>query len=265
MSRLDGSRFGSRSNNIGSFPILSYTWLLSSCLQTYVSCLTSTATCHLRAYMQGLNTTGTLVSICQNDKFSFSFLQNTYLGLAQAITSTISTLGFWYIQRYWKIPTKTMFVVTNVVTILIPLWGMIGIWTGKLGFHNVWEFWAYNVVFGLFQAPYYAFSQTMMAELTPPGFDNMVRTRSFDPTGGSEKHTAVLRAVRAVEPRIVHDWTQCHPGHHRQDGRQLEGIPVPLRAVCRRESRHLVRYVPFSFKYQRAMISKESGFLQVWM
>ncbi|CAK5263395.1 unnamed protein product, partial [Mycena citricolor] len=31
----------------------------------------------------GLNTTGTLVSICQNDKFSFSFLQNTYLGLSQ--------------------------------------------------------------------------------------------------------------------------------------------------------------------------------------
>jgi MFS family permease len=42
-------------------------------------------------------------------------------------------------------------------------------------FHNVWEFWMYNVVFGLFQAPYYAFAQTMMAELTPPGFDNMVR------------------------------------------------------------------------------------------
>jgi len=32
----------------------------------------------------------------------------------------------------------------------------------------------YNIVFGLFQAPYYAFAQTMMAELTPPGFDNMV-------------------------------------------------------------------------------------------
>lgn len=37
----------------------------------------------------GLNTTGTLISICQNDKFHFSFLQNTYLGLAQAVTSTI--------------------------------------------------------------------------------------------------------------------------------------------------------------------------------
>ncbi|KAF7302867.1 Autophagy-related protein [Mycena kentingensis (nom. inval.)] len=137
----------------------------------------------------GLNTTGTLVYICQNDKFSFSFLQNTYLGLAQAITSTLSTFGFWYIQRYWRISTKRMFVVTNCVTILVPLWGMIGIWTQRIGFHNKWEFWAYNVVFGLFQAPYYAYSQTMMAELStrasfvssaqpntlsaPPGFDNM--------------------------------------------------------------------------------------------
>jgi len=121
----------------------------------------------------GLNTTNTLVTLCQNDKFTFSFLQNTYLGLAQANFSTASTLGFWYIQRYWKISTKKMFVVTNVVTILIPLWGMIGIWTNKFGFHNAWEFWAYNIVFGLFQAPYYAFSQTMMAELSPPGFDNM--------------------------------------------------------------------------------------------
>ncbi|TFY79226.1 hypothetical protein EWM64_g4783 [Hericium alpestre] len=99
----------------------------------------------------GLNTTGTLVSICQNDHFHFSFLQNTYLGLAQAFTSTASTLGFWYIQKYWKIPTKKMFVVTNVVTVMIPLWGMIGIWTTKFGFHNVWEFWCAPIsFFGLF-------------------------------------------------------------------------------------------------------------------
>ena len=32
----------------------------------------------------------------------------------------------------------------------------------------------YNVLNGIFVTPYYAFSQTMMAELTPPGFDNMV-------------------------------------------------------------------------------------------
>ncbi|KAI0941397.1 hypothetical protein AcW1_004878 [Taiwanofungus camphoratus] len=152
----------------------------------------------------GLNTTGTLVSICQNDKFQFSFLYNTYLGLSQAITSTMSTLGFWYIQKYWKISTKKMFVVTNVVTIMIPLWGMIGIWTDKLGFHNVWEFWAYNVIFGLFQAPYYAFSQTMMAELTPPGFDNMF----FGLFGLSNRASSMIgpNVVQAIIDNTGDNW-----------------------------------------------------------
>ncbi|KAF9070105.1 autophagy-related protein 22-like protein [Rhodocollybia butyracea] len=152
----------------------------------------------------GLNTTGTLVSICQNDKFSFSFLQNTYLGLAQAITSTASTFGFWYIQKYWKIPTKKMFIVTNVVTILIPLWGMIGIWTNTIGYHNVWEFWFYNVVFGIFQAPYYAFSQTMMAELTPPGYDNMF----FGIFGLSNRASSVIgpNVIQAIIDKSGNNW-----------------------------------------------------------
>ncbi|KAH9002488.1 MFS general substrate transporter [Lactarius hatsudake] len=162
----------------------------------------------------GLNTTGTLVAICQNDKFTFSFLQNTYLGLAQATTSTASTLGFWYIQRYWKISTKKMFIVTNVVTILIPLWGMIGVWTDKFGFHNVWEFWAYNVVFGLFQAPYFAFSQTMMAELSPPGFDNMF----FGLFGLSN------RASSMIGPNVIQ-------GIINKSGNNWDGFPF-LFALC---------------------------------
>ncbi|KDQ20529.1 hypothetical protein BOTBODRAFT_26547 [Botryobasidium botryosum FD-172 SS1] len=152
----------------------------------------------------GLNTTGTLIGIVQNDKFQFSFLKNTYLGIAQAGTSIASTLGFWYIQRYWRIKTKKMFVVTNVVTVLIPLWGMIGIWTTKVGFHNEWEFWAYNVVFGLFQAPYYAFSQTVMAELAPPGYDNMF----FGLFGLSNRASSMIgpNVVQAIISRRGNNW-----------------------------------------------------------
>ncbi|KAG0151263.1 hypothetical protein CROQUDRAFT_57235 [Cronartium quercuum f. sp. fusiforme G11] len=121
----------------------------------------------------GLNTTGTLVGIVQANQIEFSFLDSTYLGITQAITSILSTAGFWLIQKRWKFRTKTMFVITNIVTVMIPAWGLIGIWTSKIGFHHRWEFWLYNVIFGLFQAPYYAYSQTIMAELSPPGFENM--------------------------------------------------------------------------------------------
>ncbi|KAJ5594855.1 uncharacterized protein N7459_001063 [Penicillium hispanicum] len=122
----------------------------------------------------GLNTTGTLVSIIQNDYVSFSFLQITYLGITQAVCSITSTFGFWYIQRYFKFKTKTMFLVTNFFSVFIPFWGMLGLWTTRIGYHNRWEFYFYNVVFGLFQAPYYAYAQTMISELMPRGYDNML-------------------------------------------------------------------------------------------
>lgn len=121
----------------------------------------------------GLNTTTTLVSIIQNEVISFSFLQLTYLGLAQAVTSTISTFSFWYIQQYFGIRTKPMFIVTNIFSVLIPLYGVIGLWTDKVGYHHVYDFWVYNIVFGLFQAPYFSYSQTMMSEVTPRGYEGM--------------------------------------------------------------------------------------------
>ncbi|ORX35478.1 autophagy-related protein 22-like protein [Kockovaella imperatae] len=120
-----------------------------------------------------LNTTGSVVGIVQNQHIQFSFLQSTYLGLSQAATSTFSCYAYWYFQRYFKIKTKVMFEVCVVVTVFLSFWGMLGIWTNKIGYHNTWEFWFYNVVFGLGQAPYYAYAQTMMAELTPPGFEGM--------------------------------------------------------------------------------------------
>jgi len=103
---------------------------------------------------------------------SFSFLEITYLGLAQAATSTASTFGFWYIQRYFGIKTKYMFMVTNAFSVFIPFYGMLGLWTKTVGYHHVRDFWIYNILFGLFQAPYYAYAQTM-SEVTPRGYENM--------------------------------------------------------------------------------------------
>ncbi|APA15368.1 hypothetical protein sscle_14g101380 [Sclerotinia sclerotiorum 1980 UF-70] len=121
----------------------------------------------------GFNTTITLIFIIQNEVISFSFLQLSYLGLSQAATSTVSTFAFWYIQQYFGIRTKSMFIVTNVFSVLIPLYGVIGLWSDKVGYHRVYDFWIYNIVFGLFQAPYYAYSQTMMSEVTPRGYEGM--------------------------------------------------------------------------------------------
>ncbi|KAH9071516.1 MFS general substrate transporter [Lactarius deliciosus] len=120
-----------------------------------------------------LGTSSTLVLIRQNEQFTFSFLQSTYLNLVQGVTSAASVVTFWYVQRYWKIDIKTMFLTVCILETMTQVWGMIGIWTDKIGFHNAWEFWAYNIVYGSLIGPRYSTSQTMAAELSPPGFEYM--------------------------------------------------------------------------------------------
>jgi len=66
-----------------------------------------------------------------------------------------------------------MFMVTNSFSVFIPFYGMLGLWTEKVGYHHVRDFWIYNILFGPFQAPYYAYVQTMMSEVTPKGYENM--------------------------------------------------------------------------------------------
>jgi len=152
----------------------------------------------------GLGTTLTLVSICQNEQFKFSFLQNTYLNLVQVVTCAASVVASWYIQRHWKFDIKKLFMTACILETLIPVWGMIGIWTNKFGFHNVWEFWMYSVVYGLVIGPNYSISQTMMGELTPPGFEYMF----FGLFGLSTRSAAMIgpNVIQAVVDKKGNNW-----------------------------------------------------------
>jgi MFS-type transporter involved in bile tolerance (Atg22 family) len=39
--------------------------------------------------------------------------------------------------------------------------------TDKIGFKHVWEIWLYQVFYGLMVCPWYAYSQTMISEVSP--------------------------------------------------------------------------------------------------
>jgi len=91
-----------------------------------------------------------------------------------------------------------------ILETLIPVWGMIGIWTDKFGFHNAWEFWLYSVVYGLVVGPNYAISQTMMGELTPPGFEYMF----FGLFGLSNRSASMIgpNVIQAIVDKKGNNW-----------------------------------------------------------
>ncbi|KAH9817799.1 autophagy-related protein 22-like protein [Melampsora americana] len=153
----------------------------------------------------GVNTTTTLIYIVQGEAVTFSSLRLTYLNLAQAGTSAISVWVWWFIQRHYNLKTKQMFTAATVATVIIPLWGTLGIFMDKIGFHNSWEFWMYNFFVAVFQTPYYAYSVTMMAELTPPGHEKMF----FSLYGFSNRASSLIgpSIIQAIINRTGSNWS----------------------------------------------------------
>ncbi|KAB8069011.1 putative autophagy protein [Aspergillus leporis] len=118
-----------------------------------------------------LNTTVTVISTLQNNVVSYNTLQLTYLLIAGIAAQAVGIYSFWFIQQRFKLGTKTMFNTIAVAIILLDGWGIIGIWTEKFGFHHGWEFWLYQVYYGLFVCPWYSYSQIMISEVAPRGHD----------------------------------------------------------------------------------------------
>jgi MFS-type transporter involved in bile tolerance (Atg22 family) len=121
----------------------------------------------------GIGTTITLVTISQTQVVQFSATQNTYLIMVQGGSVAFFVFGGYYFQRRFNLRTKTMLQVTNFGCLLVALWGMLGIWTTKVGYHNLWEFWFFNAQFGLTMGAQFSYGQAFMAELVPRGREYM--------------------------------------------------------------------------------------------
>ncbi|KAH8793951.1 autophagy-related protein 22-like protein [Hyaloscypha finlandica] len=153
----------------------------------------------------GIGTTITLVAISQTQVVEFSATQNTYFIMVQGASAAVGVFGAYYIQRLFNIRTKTMLQATNFGSLLVAVWGMIGIWTTKVGYHNVWEFWLFNAQFGFTMGAQFSYGQAFMAELVPRGREYMF----FSLLGIVSKGSAWIGPIvcSAIVDRNGNQWT----------------------------------------------------------
>lgn len=118
-----------------------------------------------------LNTTVTVIATIQNEIVSYNTLTLTYLLIVGIAAQAVGIGTFWLIQRRYQLSAKTMFNAVMVFIILLDGWGMIGNWTNKFGFKNVWEIWLYQAFYGLVVCPWYSYSQIMISSVTPRGHE----------------------------------------------------------------------------------------------
>ncbi|KAH9002489.1 vacuole effluxer Atg22 like-domain-containing protein [Lactarius hatsudake] len=142
------------------------------------------------------------------------------------LTGMLESRSFVALKQYKKLPNTFAYLCSSFLLFglsygmymgaLIPVWGMIGIWTDKFGFHNSWEFWVYNVMFGLAVGPNYAISQTMMCELSPPGFEYMLLDRMIqaiiNKNGNNWKAFPIMAVLIALACLVALFWVDVPKG-----------------------------------------------------
>ncbi|KAF7312596.1 Autophagy-related protein [Mycena indigotica] len=114
-----------------------------------------------------LNTTVTVIATLQNSVVAYSTLQLTLLLIVGIVTQGLGIYLFWLVQKRYKISTKNMLLFNVFWILILTVWGLIGVHTDKFGFKHVWEIWAYQAFYGLMVCPWYAYSQTMISEVSP--------------------------------------------------------------------------------------------------
>ncbi|KAL4818969.1 autophagy-related protein 22-like protein [Aspergillus spinulosporus] len=118
-----------------------------------------------------LNTTVTVISTLQNNIVAYNTLQLTYLLIVGITAQAIGIYAFWHIQTRLNLSPLVLFHIIVAAVIVLDLWGMIGIFTNRFGFHNTWEVWVYQAYYGLLVCPWYSYSQIMISEVTPRGHE----------------------------------------------------------------------------------------------
>ncbi|KAF8519559.1 MFS general substrate transporter [Gautieria morchelliformis] len=110
----------------------------------------------------------TVIATLQNSVVSYSTLQLTLLLIVGIVTQALGIVLFWLVQKRFCISTKAMLSFNVFWILLLQVWGLIGINRSlNFGFKNVWEIWLYQALYGLLVCPWYAYSQTMISEVSP--------------------------------------------------------------------------------------------------
>lgn len=71
----------------------------------------------------GYATTNQIYGLCQNAIVSYNVTTSTELYIVQGVANAVGIYVFWFIQKHYKIRTKTLLIVNCSFLILMPIWG----------------------------------------------------------------------------------------------------------------------------------------------
>ncbi|KAJ3095193.1 Autophagy protein 22 [Phlyctochytrium planicorne] len=87
-------------------------------------------------------------------------------------TAAIGTLFWNWIQRFFKLSSRSTLIIVAALYGLLPLWGIVGIYSTSVGLRSKLELYILGIYHGFFLGAAQATCRAMFAELLPPGYES---------------------------------------------------------------------------------------------
>lgn len=120
-------------------------------------------------YSDGYNTMGSAAILIARQSLNVGIEKLTVCALIAPICALFGTILFFFIQRTFKISSKTMLISILCCMGCIPLYCSLGLFTNRIGLRREWEIYAITSVYGLIIGAAQSFSRVLFAELIPVG------------------------------------------------------------------------------------------------
>ena len=120
-------------------------------------------------YSDGFNTMGSAAILIARQSLNVGIAKLTVCALIAPICALFGTIFFFFIQRTFKISSKTMLIGILCMMGCIPIYCAIGLISNTIGLRKEWEIYAITSVYGTIIGAAQSFSRVVFAELIPVG------------------------------------------------------------------------------------------------
>jgi len=122
-------------------------------------------------FSDGYSTIATVAAVFAQREMCFPIAEVTILAIVVPFCAMLGCLIFMWVRNRFKVSFKTLLMWNLLLMSLIPIWGIVGFFTDKVGLRTKAEFWAVAVLYGLNLGSAQSFARSMFGDLIPAGHE----------------------------------------------------------------------------------------------
>lgn len=122
-------------------------------------------------FSDGYSTIATVAAVFAQRDMCFPITEVTILAIVVPFSAFVGCLFFMWIRNRFKVNFKTLLVTNLLLMAIIPVWGIVGFFTDKVGLRTKAEFWIIAVLYGLNLGSAQSFARSMFGDLIPAGHE----------------------------------------------------------------------------------------------